>query len=98
MVQKNEHHTFTGMQKDIAISKHPSKYLFDARNIRLTQREDGSTLLAITNEKGTEDTELEIEGMYLGHCLLDKYLVIFSVGREGTSKFNYINRFKRHFE
>lgn len=91
MVQKNEHHTFTGMQKDIAISKHPSKYLFDARNIRLTQREDGSTLLAITNEKGTEDTELEITGIYLGHCVLNQYLVVFS--KDVYSGDDHIERF-----
>lgn len=91
MVQKNEHHTFTGMQKDIAISKHPSKYLFDARNIRLTQREDGSTLLAITNEKGTEDTELEIGGIYLGHCVLNQYLVVFS--KDVYSGDDHIERF-----
>lgn len=91
MVQKNEHHTFTGMQKDIAISKHPSKYLFDARNIRLTQREDGSTLFAITNEKGTEDTELEINGIYLGHCVLNQYLVVFS--KDVYSGDDHIERF-----
>ena len=92
MVQKNEHHTFTGMQKDIAISKHPSKYLFDARNIRLTQREDGSTLFAITNEKGTEDTELEIEGIYLGHCMLNEYLIVFSTNTyEGVDYIDRIN-------
>lgn len=80
MLQKNEHHTFTGMQKDLAISKHPSKYLFDAENIRLTQRNDGSTLLAVTNEKGTKETSISIAGTYLGHCVLDKYLVVFSKG------------------
>jgi len=90
MVQKNEHHTFTGMQKDIAISKHPSKYLFDARNIRLTQREDGSTLFAITNEKGTEDTQIRYSGIYyLGHCIIDNYLVVFSTDIEHEEDIAY---------
>ena len=89
MVQKNEHHSFTGMQKDIAVSKHPQQYLYDARNIRLTQREDGSTLLAITNERGPQDTFASISGYYLGHCLIDKYLVVFS--KKGST--DYIDRF-----
>lgn len=82
MLLKNEYHSFTGMQKDLAVSKHPANYLFDARNIRLTQREDGSTLLTITNEKGTNNLEgnVEIRGTYLGHCVIDKYLVVFSKG------------------
>lgn len=81
----NEHHTFTGMQKDLAESKHPQQYLCDAKNIRLTQREDGNTLLAITNEKGTTDTNIAISGTYLGHCLLNKYLVIFSTDKRSIT-------------
>lgn len=99
MLQRNEHHTFTGMQKDLAISKHPSKYLVDARNIRLTQREDGSTLLAITNEKGVEDTDIYYAGQYyLGHCLIGKYLVVFSTNTktqddvDDDGDFDYIER------
>ena len=82
MLLKNEYHSFTGMQKDLAVSKHPANYLFDARNIRLTQREDGSTLLTITNEKGTYNfaNDVQISGTYLGHCVIDKYLVVFSKG------------------
>ena len=88
----NEHHTFTGMQKDLAESKHPQQYLYDARNIRLTQREDGNTLLAITNEKGTTATNIEINGTYLGHCLLGKYLVVFSTQKTFTpSTHEYIS-------
>lgn len=87
MVQRNEHHTFTGMQQDLSSTLHPSKYLCDARNIRLTQREEGNTLLAITNEKGTLETPIKVNGFYLGHCVVGKYLVVFSKGEE-----DYIER------
>lgn len=79
MQLKNEHHSFTGMQRDLNPLLHPVSFLYDAHNIRLTPRE-GDTMLAITNEKGTKDTEIAINGTYIGHCLLNKYLVVFSVG------------------
>ena len=77
MKQLNEHHSFTGMQRDMSISKHPSSFLYDAHNIRLTARGE-DTLLTLTNERGPLDTKIEVEGTYLGHCLLGKYLVVFS--------------------
>lgn len=76
---KNEHHSFTGMQRDMSISKQPTSFLYDAHNIRLTPRE-GDTMYAITNEKGTVTTEVVIDGTYLGHCILNEYLVVFSKG------------------
>ena len=77
MKEQNEHHSFTGMQRDMEISKHPANFLYDARNIRITQR-DGTTLFAITNERGTVDLDKSITGKYLGHCLLNNWLVVFS--------------------
>lgn len=77
MQQLNEHHSFTGMQRDMTISKHPSSFLYDAHNIRLTARGE-DTLLTITNEKGPRDTGITVNGAYLGHCLLGNYLVVFS--------------------
>ena len=77
MQQQVDNHVFTGMQKDLSISKHPANYLYDAQNIRITARENG-TLLSITNERGPKDLEIEIEGDYLGHCVLNQYLIVFS--------------------
>ena len=77
MQAKVDYHSFTGMQQDVAVSKHPANTLSDARNIRLTKRE-GSTLLTLTNEKGTQWTQTELSGEYLGHCLLGSSLVLFS--------------------
>lgn len=79
MKQLNEHHSFTGMQRDMSIAKHPSSFLYDAHNIRLTARGE-DTLLTITNEKGPSYAGVEIKGTYLGHCLLGKYLTVFSTG------------------
>lgn len=77
MAKLNENHTFGGMQRDLSISKHPIQFLYDAKNIRLTARE-GNSMLSITNEKGTSNTTVTVNGEYLGHCLLNEYLVVFS--------------------
>ena len=77
MRQLNEHHSFTGMQRDMSISKHPTSFLYNAKNIRLTPRGD-DTMFAITNERGTKEIGVTIEGTYLGHCLLNEYLVVFT--------------------
>lgn len=77
MQLRNEHHSFTGMQRDMSISKQPTSFLYEGHNIRLTPR-NGDTMYAITNEKGTVNTNVTISGTYLGHCLLNEYLVVFS--------------------
>lgn len=83
MRELNEHHSFTGMQKDLVCSKHPVNFLYDARNIRLTSRGD-STMLAITNEKGTRFAT-DAEGVYVGHACISKYLVLFTSSEGGSS-------------
>jgi hypothetical protein len=61
----------TGMQRDVSPSKFSPKHSYENFNIRLTARED-STLLSITNEKGTKQhtitglTGSTISGTYLG--------------------------------
>ena len=77
MQQQVDSHVFTGMQRDLSISKHPANYLYDAQNIRITARED-DTLLSITNERGPKDLEIKVAGGYLGHCVLNQYLIVFS--------------------
>lgn len=78
MKELNEHHSFMGMQRDLVCSKQPVNFLYDARNIRLTSRGD-STMLAVTNEKGTEVEYMGVSGKYLGHACIGKYLVLFTV-------------------
>lgn len=71
-----------GMVKDTAISQASPTTVFDAHNIRLTAREDG-TLLAITNEKSptqlltSTGEPVQIQGQVLGYCILKNYLVLF---------------------
>lgn len=84
---KQDSHIFTGMQRDLAISKQKAEFLWDAHNIRLTARE-GDTLFAMTNERGTSKvldalgTQITMEGSYLGHCVLNKYVTVFT--KSGT--------------
>ena len=89
----NEHHSFTGMQRDMSISKHPTSFLYNAKNIRLTPRGD-DTMFAITNEKGTLEIDMTVSGTYLGHCLLNNYLVVFTriTSPEAENPHDYITR------
>mgnify|MGYP001171379528 CR=1 FL=1 len=42
------------MSKDVSESKFNSELAFDALNVRITSRDDDTSLLSITNERGTE--------------------------------------------
>ena len=76
MTPKATSHVIQGMQKDTSKSKLGKEFAFDAKNIRITARE-GNTLLTITNEKGTKDCH-GLFGYYLGHCVLNNQLVLFT--------------------
>ena len=73
---KNDPHVFTGMRRDTSISKQQPQYLYDARNIRFTAK-TGDTLMSMTNEKGPKK-ETTFAGYYLGHCVINNYLVVFT--------------------
>ena len=79
MQLKSDPHIFSGMQRDMAVSRHKAESLWDAHNIRFTAR-DGDTLLSITNEKGTTELPLNTTlcGTYLGHCVINDYTVVFT--------------------
>ena len=87
MAKLSESYIFGGMQRDISVSKHPAGFLYSGLNVRLTTRE-GDTLMSITNEKGTSSSLTSITGDYLGHTLLNEFLVVFSV--QGSN--SYITR------
>ena len=82
MTPKATSHVIQGMQKDTSKSKLSKEFAFDAKNIRITARED-NTLLTITNEKGNKQLK-SIFGYYLGHCVLNNQLVLFTTVREGS--------------
>ena len=86
---KEETHMFQGMKRGTHQIKQDSKFLWDAHNVRLTNRE-GNTLLSITNEIGTSDSLLTLENYYVGHCIVNKYLIIFTANDDSSE--NYIYR------
>ena len=83
MQKKVDAHIFAGMQKDMAISKHKNEFLYDAYNIRFTPME-GNTMMSITNERGPK-YQLTCNGKYVGHCVIDKYLVVFTKSADQSS-------------
>ena len=94
-MMKLDYHVFKGMQRDLSISKQNPEFLYDAHNIRITDRGEG-TALSITNEKGTSEINLvDHEGnaltlditKVLGVCSINKYIVIF--GKNDTGDYIY---------
>lgn len=84
MRQLNEHHTFTGLQRDKSPLLHQATHLYDARNVRLSAR-GGDTLFEVTNEKSSKDTEIVLEGKCVGHATIGKYLVVFTHSNESIN-------------
>ena len=80
MQRKRSVHIPKGMTKDVSDSKLGSEYYIDALNIRLTAQDD-NTLMSITNAKGNKQITLDLDilGSYLGHAVLNSYIVIFTV-------------------
>lgn len=91
-MKKLDLHQFKGMVRDVGIELQKPEFLYEAHNIRLTARE-GDTLLSLTNERGTKQIEIEddfiIEGVYVGHCVIGKYLTIFTQDLNTTKDYIY---------
>lgn len=95
MALQQEQHVIKGMQRDLTISKFSPEFAFDCQNIRITAR-DNNTLLSVTNERGTDLVELKgtdnntftLQGVTIGYCVLNKYLVLFNT----TNVTDYIYR------
>ena len=79
-MNKRETHIVTGMTRDMSAGRFDNKFVVDARNIRITATKGNSTLLSVTNEKGTGRFSVDgtIEGVILGHAVLNKTLVLFT--------------------
>lgn len=80
---QEDNHVFQGLRRDNHQIRQDAKFLWDAHNIRITNRED-NTLLSLTNEKGTSDSLVEFQGYYVGHCVLGKYLVVFTANDDAS--------------
>ena len=80
--------TNRGMNQDVSVSKATNEFAFKNYNIRITAVND-NTLLSITNEKLPStiiiniENDTSIKGNYLGHAILNNYLVLFTKSIEG---------------
>lgn len=92
-----EPHVFQGLQQDIAATKCDINLLIDAKNIKLDYNGEG-TSLSITNEIGPKELTLyeyssnkpiSIQGSYLGHCVLNKFIVLFTHNPNAKTDFIY---------
>ena len=72
-----DYHIFQGMRQDNPPIRQEAKFLWDAYNIRLTNRGDNS-IFSISNEKGNTNI-LTLDDYYVGHCVIGEYLIIFTV-------------------
>ena len=90
---KEETHIFQGLRRDNHQIRQNGKFLWNAHNIRLTNR-DNNTLLSITNERGTSPTGISLNGHYVGHCTVGRFLVVFT--DEGNDGSCYIYRIEKN--
>ena len=88
-----------GMQRDLNVARYDQNFSYENLNVRLTAMDD-KTLLAITNERGNKkilikdssNNNFSIIGNYVGHCIVGKYLVLFTVkDKSYIYKFKFIN-------
>lgn len=80
-MNKSETHVVTGMSRDLTVTRFNPNLVVDARNIRITSKDGNSTLLAVTNEKGTSELSLigdTILGNILGSAVVNNTLVLFT--------------------
>lgn len=74
---KQAQYIIKGMNRDTSISKVSPEFSFENMNIRITAR-DHDTLLSITNERGNREIpNVTINGVLLGYCVLNEYLILF---------------------
>lgn len=82
-MKKRETHIVQGMSRDLATARFNPNMVYDARNIRITARKDKSSLLSVTNEKGTASVTVSgdtISGTIIGTAVLNNVLVLFTTG------------------
>ena len=75
----------TGMTRDMSVSRFNANLAFDARNIRITAQGEDSTLLSVTNEKGTKHIDdFTVKGTVIGTASFADTLVVFTTGGEAA--------------
>lgn len=88
---QTDNHIFQGLKRGNHQIKQQAEFLWEAHNIRLTNRED-NTALSITNERGPKRTANTLQGNYVGHCIVGKFLVVFTA----DDSFSYIYRIEKN--
>ena len=98
-MNKRETHIVTGMTRDMSASRFDNKFVVDARNIRITSVRSDATLLSVTNEKGTGQLSVDgtIEGVILGHAVLNRTLVLFTTEHTNDLGTGYDRIYKLDF-
>lgn len=87
MAIRKEQHIFKGIQRDLSVSKFSAEFAFDAKNIRITAR-DNNTLMTVSNERGNKSVPLlsssgasvKLDGILLGYNVLNEYVTLFTKG------------------
>ena len=87
-----DYHIFQGMRQDNPPTRQNAQFLWDAYNIRLTNRGDNS-LLNVSNEKGNKEL-LTLDGKYVGYCIVGDYLTVFTVTRDDRFRKYYTNIYR----
>lgn len=78
-----ERHIMTGMTRDMSPARFNENFVFDARNIRITAMNGNSSLMSVTNEKGTKKFTIignTITGTPIGTATFENTLVLFTKG------------------
>lgn len=76
-----------GMRQDESISKSTNEYAYENYGIRITGEQD-NTALSVTNEKGPKKIH-SLEGVYLGHCCVGSYIVVFTCSSDNKTSYIY---------
>lgn len=77
MAVKTVNFKIKGMQRDLSASAFNPNFAYENMNIRVTPDKE-NTLLSVTNEKGTGETNIQVEGTPIGLAILNDTAVIFS--------------------
>jgi hypothetical protein len=73
-----------GMVQDYSISKSSQEFAYENHNIRI-QTNDDCTSMSITNIKGPEYKNIDLQGIIIGKCILPNYIVIFTTSGESSN-------------
>ena len=85
-MNKQESHIVSGMSRDITVNQFNPKLVYDAKNIRITARNGNSSLLAVSNERGTLSITLDkvLKGTPIGYAVLNNYLILFTTSNTSS--------------